>query len=135
MHIFYFQGSNTNSLTKKNSDSIGDLSKSEESGNELADCEEVHLRAKPVRIGERSSVNQCINEISSCLTEAAARRRCNSEVVSRTATDKETNGKLFMKKIIKGIIEVFFTLSHIWALIRGSNYKTYRLIIYEQVFN
>ncbi|XP_048478633.1 active breakpoint cluster region-related protein isoform X5 [Plutella xylostella] len=86
------QGSNTNSLTKKNSDSIGDLSKSEESGNELADCEEVHLRAKPVRIGERSSVNQCINEISSCLTEAAARRRCNSEVVSRTATDKETNG-------------------------------------------
>lgn len=44
---------------------------------------QVQLRARPARAGERNSVNQCINEISSSLTEAA-RRRCNSEVVRRS---------------------------------------------------
>lgn len=53
----------------------------------------MQLRPKPVHIGERSSVNQCINELSSNLA-VEARRRCNSEVVQRTEPDRDNNGKI-----------------------------------------
>ncbi|KAL4715462.1 hypothetical protein ACJJTC_015365 [Scirpophaga incertulas] len=46
------------------------------------------LGKKPVHVGERSSVNQCINELSSNIAAEAARRRCNSEVSPRTEKDK-----------------------------------------------
>ncbi|CAH0715454.1 unnamed protein product, partial [Brenthis ino] len=78
------QDSNTDSLSKKSETSL----KSDDS-TEAPEIEEVHLRNKPVLFAERSSVNQCINELSSNLAAEAARRRCNSEVVQRT--DKDTN--------------------------------------------
>lgn len=87
----FFQGSNTNSLSKKSEASLS--SNNDESTTETADCEEVQLRAKPVHVGERSSVNQCINELSSNLA-AEARRRCNSEILPRTDNSKETNGNV-----------------------------------------
>ncbi|XP_053609190.1 active breakpoint cluster region-related protein isoform X2 [Plodia interpunctella] len=74
------QESNTDSLSKK---SEASLTSSVDSTTETAEFEEVQLRSKPVHLGERSSVNQCINEISSNLA-AEARRRCHSEVVQRT---------------------------------------------------
>lgn len=58
---------------------------------EAAECQ-VQLRKKPVRITERSSVNQCINELSSNLAAEAARRRCNSEIVQRNDIKEENNG-------------------------------------------
>ncbi|XP_026499559.1 active breakpoint cluster region-related protein isoform X2 [Vanessa tameamea] len=75
------QDSNTDSLSKKSETSL----KSDDSA-EAPDCEEVHLRNKPVNFAERSSVNQCINELSSNLA-AEARKRCNSEIVKRTDND------------------------------------------------
>ncbi|XP_032516985.2 active breakpoint cluster region-related protein isoform X2 [Danaus plexippus] len=72
------QDSNTDSLSKKSESSL----KSDDS-IEGAENDEVHLRKKPINFAERSSVNQCINELSSNLA-AEARRRCNSEIVQRT---------------------------------------------------
>ncbi|RVE50864.1 hypothetical protein evm_004431 [Chilo suppressalis] len=82
------QGSNTDSLSKKSEASIDSSNKSDE---EIAECEDVQLRNKPKRLGERSSVNQCINELSSNLAAEAARRRCNSEVVQRTESNIESS--------------------------------------------
>lgn len=89
------QDSNTDSLSKKSETSL----KSDDS-TEHQEIEEVHRRNKPVLFAERSSVNQCINELSSNLAAEAARRRCNSEVVQRT--DKDTNSKFyfFLKLIL-----------------------------------
>ncbi|CAG9786811.1 unnamed protein product [Diatraea saccharalis] len=87
------QGSNTNSLSKKSEVSIDSSNKSDDSTTETAECEDVQLRHKPVHLGERSSVNQCINELSSNLAAEAARRRCNSEVVQRSESNRETNEK------------------------------------------
>lgn len=56
---------------------------------ELPEFEQVQLRAKPVHIAERSSVNQCINELSSNLV-AEARRRCNSEIVQGSENSQES---------------------------------------------
>lgn len=69
-------------------------SKSDDSSPEVGECEEVQLRSKPNKpvLAERSSVNQCINELSSNLVAEAARRRCNSEVVQRTENIQDTNG-------------------------------------------
>ncbi|KAJ0176553.1 hypothetical protein K1T71_007732 [Dendrolimus kikuchii] len=83
------QGSNTNSLSKKSEVSLS--SNNDDSTNETVECEEVQLRSKPVHIGERSSVNQCINELSSNLAAEAARRRCNSEIVQRSENNRDTN--------------------------------------------
>ncbi|XP_072949374.1 active breakpoint cluster region-related protein isoform X2 [Epargyreus clarus] len=83
------QESNTDSLSKKSEVSLSS-NKSDDS-NEV-ECEEVHLRSKPAHLAERSSVNQCINELSSNLAVEAARRRCNSEVVQRTDIDADSNG-------------------------------------------
>ncbi|CAG4971264.1 unnamed protein product [Parnassius apollo] len=83
------QESNTDSLSKKSEISLAS-SNNEELTNEPLENEEVHLRPKPVHIGERSSVNQCINELSSNLA-VEARRRCNSEVVQRTEPDKNSD--------------------------------------------
>ncbi|XP_049873106.1 active breakpoint cluster region-related protein isoform X2 [Pectinophora gossypiella] len=83
------QGSNTNSLSKKSEASLNST-KTDES-TETVEVEEVQLRSKPVHIAERSSVNQCINELSSNLAAEAARRRCNSEVVQRTDTADQTS--------------------------------------------
>ncbi|XP_060803118.1 active breakpoint cluster region-related protein [Amyelois transitella] len=74
------QESNTDSLSKKSETS---LASSVDSTTETVECEEVQLRSKPVHAGERSSINQCINELSSNLA-AEARRRCHSEIVQRT---------------------------------------------------
>lgn len=68
--------------------------KSEDSTPEKAECEPVQLRNKPVRITERSSVNQCINELSNLAAEAA-RRRCNSEIVQRTDINLD-NGNILI---------------------------------------
>lgn len=68
------------------------LSSNKSDDSNEADCEEVHLRNKPAHLAERSSVNQCINELSSNLAVEAARRRCNSEVVQRTDIDADSNG-------------------------------------------
>ncbi|KAL0838743.1 hypothetical protein ABMA28_016797 [Loxostege sticticalis] len=88
------QGSNTDSLSKKSEVSIDSSNKSDDSTTETAECEDVQLRSKPVHIAERSSVNQCINELSSNLAAEAARRRCNSEVVQRTESSRDiTVGK------------------------------------------
>ncbi|XP_045772789.1 active breakpoint cluster region-related protein isoform X2 [Maniola jurtina] len=75
------------SLSKKSETSL----KSDDS-IEAPECEEVHLRSKPVNFAERSSVNQCINELSSNLAAEAARRRCNSEIVQRTDIDSNDLG-------------------------------------------
>ncbi|XP_073956741.1 rho GTPase activating protein at 1A isoform X1 [Choristoneura fumiferana] len=83
---------NTDSLSKKSVASVTS-SKSDDSSPEGGDCEEVQLRSKPSKpvLAERSSVNQCINELSSNLVAEAARRRCNSEVVQRTENIQDTN--------------------------------------------
>ncbi|CAH2262847.1 jg9220 [Pararge aegeria aegeria] len=78
------------SLSKKSEGSL----KSDDS-IEALECEEVHLRSKSVNFAERSSVNQCINELSSNLA-AEVRKRCNSEIVQRTdiaSNDIETTNK------------------------------------------
>nr|XP_049693847.1 active breakpoint cluster region-related protein isoform X4 [Helicoverpa armigera] len=82
------QESNSDSL-KKSEVSLNS-NKSEDSTPETAECEPVQLRNKPVRVTERSSVNQCINELSNLAAEAA-RRRCNSEIVQRTDINQDTN--------------------------------------------
>lgn len=79
------------SLSKKSEASF----KSDDSIENLE--EEVHLRSKSVNFAERSSVNQCINELSSNLAAEAARRRCNSEIVQRT--DITSNGKTLLSII------------------------------------
>ncbi|XP_047991212.1 active breakpoint cluster region-related protein [Leguminivora glycinivorella] len=86
------QVSNTDSLSKKSITSLTS-SKSDESASETAEVEPVQLRSKPTKPlhAERSSVNQCINELSSNLVAEAARRRCNSEVVQRTENNQDTN--------------------------------------------
>ncbi|XP_037294448.1 active breakpoint cluster region-related protein isoform X2 [Manduca sexta] len=89
------QGSNTNSLSKKSEASLS--STNEDATTETAECEEVLLRTKPVHLGERSSVNQCINELSSNLA-AEARRRCNSEIVQRTENRQDSNAENASKK-------------------------------------
>ncbi|XP_063364398.1 active breakpoint cluster region-related protein [Cydia amplana] len=83
---------NTDSLSKKSITSLTS-SKSDESAPETAETEPVQLRSKPNKPlhAERSSVNQCINELSSNLVAEAARRRCNSEVVQRTENNQDTN--------------------------------------------
>lgn len=78
-------------MSKKSEVSLS--SNNDDLTNETVDCEEVQLRSKPVHIGERSSVNQCINEISSNLASEAARRRCNSEIVQRSDSVQDKNGK------------------------------------------
>ncbi|CAH0691920.1 unnamed protein product [Spodoptera exigua] len=83
------QGSTTDLLLKKSDISLSS-NKSEDSTPETAECEPVQLRNKPARITERSSVNQCINELSNLAAEAA-RRRCNSEIVQRTDINQDTN--------------------------------------------
>ncbi|XP_013164778.1 PREDICTED: active breakpoint cluster region-related protein isoform X2 [Papilio xuthus] len=83
------QESNTDSLSKKSEISLTS-SNNEELTNEPLETEEVHLRPKPVHIGERSSVNQCITELSTNLA-VEARRRCNSEVVQRTEPENDSN--------------------------------------------
>lgn len=88
--IFNLQDSNTDSLSKKSEISLSS-NKSDDSTPEIAECEPVQLRNKPARITERSSVNQCINELSNLAAEAA-RRRCNSEIVQRPDVNQETNG-------------------------------------------
>ncbi|XP_075978308.1 rho GTPase activating protein at 1A isoform X1 [Anticarsia gemmatalis] len=85
------QGSNTDSLSKKSEASLSSNKSDESTTAETAECEEVQLRNKPVRITERSSVNQCINELSSNLAAEAARRRCNSEIVQRIPDIKQEN--------------------------------------------
>ncbi|CAK1551163.1 unnamed protein product [Leptosia nina] len=83
------QGSNTNSLSKKSEGSV----KSDDSAEALdVEDEKVPLRNRQINFAERSSVNQCINELSSNLAAEAARRRCNSEIVQRTDKDEENNG-------------------------------------------
>lgn len=83
------QGSNTNSLSKKSEISVA--SSSDESTPESSEKPtEVQLRNKVIHSAARSSVNQCINEISSTLSEAA-RRRCNSELVQRSEPLPEAN--------------------------------------------
>ncbi|KAM3965390.1 LOW QUALITY PROTEIN: rho GTPase activating protein at 1A [Aphomia sociella] len=82
------QGSNTNSLSKKSEIS---LASSIDSTSETVEIEEVQLRNKPVHVAERSSVNQCINELSSNLAAEAARRRCHSEVVPRTDNHQDSS--------------------------------------------
>ncbi|XP_063383871.1 active breakpoint cluster region-related protein [Cydia fagiglandana] len=86
------QVSNTDSLSKKSITSLTS-SKSDESAPETTEAEPVQLRSKPNKPlhAERSSVNQCINELSSNLVAEAARRRCNSEVVQRTENNQDTN--------------------------------------------
>ncbi|XP_032516984.2 active breakpoint cluster region-related protein isoform X1 [Danaus plexippus] len=79
------QDSNTDSLSKKSESSL----KSDDS-IEGAENDEVHLRKKPINFAERSSVNQCINELSSNLA-AEARRRCNSEIVQRTDNENSVD--------------------------------------------
>ncbi|XP_026327721.1 active breakpoint cluster region-related protein isoform X2 [Hyposmocoma kahamanoa] len=83
------QGSNTDSLSKKSEASLS--TNNDESMVETADMDEVQLRKKPPLIAERSSVNQCINELSSNLAAEAARRRCNSEVIQKTNNNSDTN--------------------------------------------
>ncbi|XP_050554471.1 active breakpoint cluster region-related protein isoform X2 [Spodoptera frugiperda] len=83
------QGSTTDLLLKKSDISLSS-NKSEDSTPETPECEPVQLRNKPARITERSSVNQCINELSNLAAEAA-RRRCNSEIVQRTDINQDTN--------------------------------------------
>ncbi|CAH2096097.1 unnamed protein product [Euphydryas editha] len=82
---------NDDKTSDSKQDSNTDLTKSETSlksddSVEAPETDEVHLRNKPVNFAERSSVNQCINELSSNLA-AEARRRCNSEIVKRLETD------------------------------------------------
>ncbi|XP_041978968.1 active breakpoint cluster region-related protein [Aricia agestis] len=72
------QETNSDSLSKRSLSSL----KSDDSPQN-GESNEVHLRSKAVNLAERSSVNQCINELSSNLA-AEARRRCNSEVVQRS---------------------------------------------------
>ncbi|XP_063536599.1 active breakpoint cluster region-related protein [Cydia strobilella] len=86
------QVSNTDSLSKKSITSLTS-SQSDESAPETAEAEPVQLRSKPNKPlhAERSSVNQCINELSSNLVAEAARRRCNSELVQRTENNQDTN--------------------------------------------
>lgn len=86
--IFLQQGSNTNSLSKKSEGSVSNKSDDEAEGLETEE-EKVPLRNRSINFAERSSVNQCINELSSNLAAEAARRRCNSEIVQRT--EKEEN--------------------------------------------
>lgn len=93
---FVLQGSNTDSLSKKSEVSIDSSNKSDDSTTETAECEDVQLRSKPVHIAERSSVNQCINELSSNLAAEAARRRCNSEVVQRTESSRDISGNYYL---------------------------------------
>ncbi|KAJ8722155.1 hypothetical protein PYW08_004557 [Mythimna loreyi] len=81
------QGSDTDLLLQK-SEASPTSNKSEDSTPEKAESEPVQLRNKPVRITERSSVNQCINELSNLAAEAA-RRRCNSEIVQRTDINRD----------------------------------------------
>ncbi|KAJ2949180.1 hypothetical protein O0L34_g6122 [Tuta absoluta] len=88
------QESNTDSLSKKSEASVS--SNNDESSAETADVEEVQLRKKPIKVAERSSVNQCINELSSNLAAEAARRRCNSEVVQ--STDSKTGSNAVEQK-------------------------------------
>lgn len=81
------QVSKTDSLSKKS-----DLSLNSNNDNSIEEviCEEVQLRNKQMHIAERSSVNQCINELSSNLVATeAARRRCNSEIVHRTENNQD----------------------------------------------
>lgn len=89
-------------MSKKSDVSLS--SNNDESAIETTECEEVQLRTKPVHVGERSSVNQCINELSSNLAAEAARRRCNSEIVHRTDNNRETDGKFHEKTCL--IIEI-----------------------------
>ncbi|XP_045448294.1 active breakpoint cluster region-related protein [Melitaea cinxia] len=82
---------NDDKTSDSKQDSNTDLTKSEislksDDSVEAPECEEVLLRNKPVNFAERSSVNQCINELSSNLA-AEARRRCNSEIVKRLEPD------------------------------------------------
>ncbi|XP_059052122.1 active breakpoint cluster region-related protein isoform X2 [Achroia grisella] len=76
------QESNTNSLSKKSETS---LASSIDSTTETVESDEIVLRNKP--LGERNSVNQCINELSSNLVAEAARRRCHSEIVQNTDSE------------------------------------------------
>lgn len=85
------QGSNSNSLSKKSESSLNSNKTDESTPAETAENEEVQLRKTPVRLTERSSVNQCINELSSNLAAEAARRRCNSEIVQRSDIKQENN--------------------------------------------
>lgn len=77
-------------MSKKSEASLS--SNNDESMAETPDLEEVQMRKKPPLIAERSSVNQCINELSSNLAAEAARRRCNSEVIQKTKNNGDTNG-------------------------------------------
>ncbi|GBP69338.1 Breakpoint cluster region protein [Eumeta japonica] len=91
--------SNSNSLSKKSEVSISSNKSNESTATETtesADGEKVELR-KPIHIAERSSIHQCINELSSSLTEStstneATRRRCNSEIV-HTETNQDNKEK------------------------------------------
>ncbi|CAB3261568.1 unnamed protein product [Arctia plantaginis] len=84
------QGSNYDSLPKDIEANVVSNESDESTPVETAECQ-VQLRKKPVRITERSSVNQCINELSSNLASEAARRRCNSEIFQRNDIKQENN--------------------------------------------
>lgn len=116
---FDTQGSNTDSLSKKSEVSIASSNKSDDSTTETAECEDVQLRNKPVHLAERSSVNQCINELSSNLAAEAARRRCNSEVVQRSESNRDISGKVFdYFKIINVINYICFIKKTLFKLLQ-----------------
>lgn len=82
----------------------------------------MQLRNKPVRITERSSVNQCINELSNLAAEAA-RRRCNSEIVQRTDINQDTNGKY--APIIKYNTKYFFRTASVTKIFFNNTCKNF----------